>query len=346
MNDDNNLDRIDLNGDVVDIVKPLPSIKEFKGLLPSYQNTARHKNNEGQFQWKNEMEQVTFHYVLLGDDAVIWDQQVIIEKTQNISLQRSGDPNRSFLFNYIYDANQSIQLSDDYIFNVKTLVFCSDLGSYNLILPKGFEGHILQIIISDRFLKQYIPNEYLDHPLVRGIIKDYETSPLIIKKIPTYIQGELSKIASKVRFGEGGVINKLSLLQLVAQFLTSFFKGFLGCQYKGAQIDLERDFKKKINQLFKEDIFKTFPGLEFYAHSMDMSVSTFKRAFGKHYKITPLQHFKNIQFAYAKLQLKKGEVTVTELSVRLGYPNVASFIRSYKKHVGNTPGEDFKNHTS
>ncbi|QQU02659.1 helix-turn-helix domain-containing protein [Myroides odoratus] len=72
----------------------------------------------------------------------------------------------------------------------------------------------------------------------------------------------------------------------------------------------------------------------------NMSVSTFKRTFEKHYAESPMQWFQNKRLDYARYLLHFEKKTASEIYLEIGYENLSSFIQAYKIKFGVTPKQD------
>ena len=75
----------------------------------------------------------------------------------------------------------------------------------------------------------------------------------------------------------------------------------------------------------------------------NMSVSTFKREFGKHYAESPLKWFQNKRLEYAHHLLHTEQKSSSEIYLEIGYENLSSFIQAYKSKYGITPKQHHKN---
>lgn len=72
----------------------------------------------------------------------------------------------------------------------------------------------------------------------------------------------------------------------------------------------------------------------------NMSVSTFKRTFEKHYAESPMQWFQNKRLDYARYLLHFEKKTASEIYLEIGYESLSSFIQAYKIRFGVTPKQD------
>lgn len=251
-----------------------------------------------------------------------------------------ADSQGTLMFTYFFEANLPIHVDSGTVFERKSLVFSNDQGSYQFVMPEGFEGHILQIILSESFVRNYVSLKYLEHPLVDSIINHSGSELLLLKEIPSYLNAELRKIAERMSLGVADKHSKLPLLQLLAHFLDVFFGDFVGNERKLSKAAMDKDFKQQVKSLMNKNKLETFWGISYYSNQLNLTESTFKRQFAKYFKTSPLDYFKMLQHQYAQNQLQSGKYSVTEVAYKLGYTSNANFVRSYKKYMGRTPGQD------
>ncbi len=74
----------------------------------------------------------------------------------------------------------------------------------------------------------------------------------------------------------------------------------------------------------------------------NMSVSTFKRTFERHYAESPMKWFQNKRLEYAHYLLHIEKKTATEIYSEIGYESLSSFIQAYKAKYGQTPKQHHK----
>lgn len=73
----------------------------------------------------------------------------------------------------------------------------------------------------------------------------------------------------------------------------------------------------------------------------NMSISTFKREFEKHYSASPMKWFQNKRLEHAHYLLNQ-EKSPSEVYFEVGYENLSSFSQAYKLKYGVTPREHKK----
>ncbi len=69
----------------------------------------------------------------------------------------------------------------------------------------------------------------------------------------------------------------------------------------------------------------------------DMSVSSFKREFEKHYAISPIKWFQDRRLEHAFRLLKEEQKRPSDIYLEVGYENLSSFVQAYKAKFGTTP---------
>lgn len=69
----------------------------------------------------------------------------------------------------------------------------------------------------------------------------------------------------------------------------------------------------------------------------NMSVSTFKRIFEKHYSESPIKWFQQKRLKHARYLIQKEQKGPSEIYNEIGYESLSSFIQAYKAAFGVTP---------
>jgi len=326
----------------VKITKHLPSIRDFSELLHSYETKAGKRLINGKFSWDNEIEEVEFYYLLLGDDAVIWDQQIKILQDQEITLLQAQEERRAYIFTYFFKTNGPLRINDDHIFNQGKLIFCNDRGQYRLCMPQDFEGHLMQIVISESFLRNYVAPHQLHHPIVDDIVNHRDPEPMIISGLPNYVHAALHDIVNKLYSEYDLQSQKLTILQLTASFVDIFFQEYLQQQARNNKLQLDTDFKKTVRNVLRQRLMGTFCGVSFLADYFGTSESTFKRHFTLHFGTTPLNYFRRMQIDEAKKLLSSRKYSVEQVARKLGFSAPSNFIRTFKQYEGCTPNKFMK----
>ena len=94
-------------------------------------------------------------------------------------------------------------------------------------------------------------------------------------------------------------------------------------------------------KLMKENCHLNFTSEEL-AKTAGMSLSTFKRLFTKHFRISPGKWLREQRFYRAKIMLKNPDKNISDIAFELGYNDVAAFSKAFKSETGFSPSEFLK----
>ena len=121
----------------------------------------------------------------------------------------------------------------------------------------------------------------------------------------------------------------------VFEILNILHSMYKSSEYSGSDIEL-------INQI--TDIIEKkyyYPDLsrEYIAEQCGKSVYAVSRAFKKISSLTYIDYLTNIRINHAKEYLKNSELTIEEIGNKVGYLNLSSFIRTFRRKTGETPSK-------
>jgi len=91
-------------------------------------------------------------------------------------------------------------------------------------------------------------------------------------------------------------------------------------------------------KMLEENLEGIFPGVDAIAKRVALSESTLKRYFKTVFKRSMYEHYLEIKMEHAKRLMLEKHVTVNEVASILNYEKVSSFIETFKKHHGYSPG--------
>lgn len=153
-------------------------------------------------------------------------------------------------------------------------------------------------------------------------IKRFVNSLLDISRLSKNIQRKLLE----VKFEE-------IMLYLIEIYGTDFLYSLTSNSSDTEQKFIHTVESNRLNKL-------TLPELAFLCN---MSISTFKREFEKHYSESPIKWFQNKRLEYAHYLLNQEQKNPSEIYFEAGYENLSSFIQAYKSKYGVTPKQRRKN---
>ena len=91
-------------------------------------------------------------------------------------------------------------------------------------------------------------------------------------------------------------------------------------------------------KILVENMQGIFPGVDSIAKRVALSESTLKRYFKAVFNQSLYEHYLEIKMEHAKRLMLEKPITVNEVAAILNYEKVSSFIETFKKHHGYSPG--------
>ena len=91
-------------------------------------------------------------------------------------------------------------------------------------------------------------------------------------------------------------------------------------------------------KILEENLQGIFPGVDSIAKRVALSESTLKRYFKTVFNQSLYEHYLEIKMEHAKRLMLEKPLTVNEVAAILNYEKVSSFIETFKKHHGYSPG--------
>jgi AraC-like DNA-binding protein len=129
---------------------------------------------------------------------------------------------------------------------------------------------------------------------------------------------------------------KAEVLMLIAEF-------FGKISSRSAQEVLESKvlYYDKImlaEKILKDQLNGIFPGVDAIAKKVALSESTLKRYFKTVFNKSLNEYYLELKMEHAKRLMLEKPITVNEVAAMLNYEKVSSFIETFKKHHGYSPG--------
>ncbi|MDC6367020.1 MULTISPECIES: helix-turn-helix domain-containing protein [Flavobacteriaceae] len=143
-------------------------------------------------------------------------------------------------------------------------------------------------------------------------------------------------------------INRLSknvkekLLELKFEEIMLYLTELYGTEFLHSLTTNSNDATQKFTRIVESNQLSKLT-LKELAFLCDMSVSTFKRTFEKHYFESPIKWFQNKRLEHAHYLLKQKQKSSSEIYHEIGYENLSSFVQAYKLKYGITPKQHHKN---
>ncbi|CAI9683499.1 helix-turn-helix domain-containing protein [Elizabethkingia anophelis] len=193
----------------------------------------------------------------------------------------------------------------------------SDLKNYRSVL----------FFFSDIALSKFIRSIELNkaEPSKHSSVHAFEYNEFITRFISSL--SDISKLSDKVR-------NKL--LEFKFQEIMLYLTELHGTDFIQSLIVNSNDATRKFIHTIESNQLNKL-SLKELAFLCNMSISTFKREFEKHYTESPVKWFQNKRLEYARHLLNNTKKSPSEIYFEVGYENLSSFIQAYKLKYGTTP---------
>jgi AraC-like DNA-binding protein len=146
---------------------------------------------------------------------------------------------------------------------------------------------------------------------------------------------DISKLSGDIKF---------KLLEVKFEEIMLYLTGKYGAEFLySLTVNSDNATQKFIQIIENSHLSKlTLKELSFLCN---MSVSTFKREFEKHYAESPIKWFQNKRLEFAHYLLQQEQKNPSEIYFEVGYENLSSFTQAYKLKYGVTPKQNQKNWT-
>nr|WP_298928701.1 AraC family transcriptional regulator [uncultured Allomuricauda sp.] len=253
-----------------------------------------------------------------------------------------GMPNEACFF-YLVQGNSKLMTPNSTIQMSTHEGVVMQCGNYLADMVKGSESeyceavavHLYPDVLKMIYDKEF-PNFLLDLNKVNPIpIEKYDASELLgnyIESIqfyfknPALVSEELMRLKLKELML---LLARSNNAEIIKQLISRLFSA------------VELDFKSVI----ETNIFNNL-NVDELAKLANLSISSFKREFAKHYKDSPAKHIRKRKLEKASKLLKGTDLRVSDIAYDCGFPDLPSFSKSFVKHFSVSPTEFRVNHKS
>jgi AraC-like DNA-binding protein len=208
---------------------------------------------------------------------------------------------------------------------------------------KGVSVHYITVFFTEKWVKENIANQpnYINSKL-DAFINNTDAHYL------TWIDPR--KYADDIHQGITSIINTdinialpknlTPLRQEIMKFVVDFIDLYSNNDIDANTLRMSSADNKKITtaeQMLKDSLTKTFPGVEYLAETIGMSPTKFKQLFKLKYGLSVYQYYQQQQMILAKEMLTNTQAKIGEVALTLGYENASKFSAAFKKHHGVLP---------
>lgn len=240
-------------------------------------------------------------------------QQIILDQN-TFSFLREGS--KEVFFN---DSTLSINNSEFLVMKSGNCLMTekfSEIKNYRSIL----------LFFSNDSLVKFIQKNNIE------IIKQHEWESVFSFKYDKYIERFIESLLdiSNLEKNIKDKLLKVKFEEIMLYLTEKYGSFFVNSLIKNNDVD------QKFTQTIESNILNKLK-LNELAFLCNMSISTFKRKFEKHYSESPSKWFQNKRLEYAHYLLSQKQKSPSEIYFEVGYENLSSFIQAYKTKYGATP---------
>jgi len=272
----------------------------------------------------------------------VWDFNIGKPITLHKLAHRYADSEKYFHIGYLLTTD-SLGMSNSafpklmHLPHGMNIVFFSSDAEMNFEIEKGTGLHAIDVSVTYSWLKEAFDD--VDSK-IRSFITELNEKPypamLLESSSPSeyrIISDIYTAVASDLR---SHLHIKAEVLLLIAEF-------FRKISSRSSQEVLESKvlYYDKImmaENMLKESLNGIFPGVDTIAKKVALSESTLKRYFKTVFNKSLNEYYLEIKMEHAKRLMLEKAVTVNEVAAILNYEKVSSFIETFKKHHGYSPG--------
>ena len=221
---------------------------------------------------------------------------------------------------YIHEGSATVTVNENiFNLNAKESVF---IHSNDIHFITSDESTVITVLKADN---QYFENLFASKRLVSPIIRQ----SLHVERALTDIRAELNSSVDHSDIMADTVSTQLFIALLRSEPTT----GCEGMRSKSYHIpELYKEICSKISNEYSTITF------EEAARYMHFSEPYFSKVFHKIFGMTFTQYLNTVRIAAAIEKLKKGDLSVTEISASCGFNTIRNFNRVFKQFTGYVPG--------
>lgn len=199
-----------------------------------------------------------------------------------------------------------------------------------VLLPKG-NRYVVKFKEDDT--KIYLVNYNMILPDGTPVCFADEIEIIMHTMASIYIKEILSKIESSFLSEDNTAIFKRK--ELVYRFLSNIFQ-----DERSMLLPDNPKFNNIVKgvRMLQKTYLENIP-ISHFAKACNIGVSSFRRLFTECYGTSPVNYRNQLRIKRAKLLLRDGGYTISEVAEESGFLNVAYFCRYYKKVTGESPGK-------
>jgi AraC family transcriptional regulator, exoenzyme S synthesis regulatory protein ExsA len=231
------------------------------------------------------------------------------------------------LFSFLLEGNKSVHFADTKVQidpSQFLLLSCGNCLMSEKIASEGGRYRSILFFFDNQLLEDF----FIRHP--RQLQSSSNEVPFVLFEKDAFLINFIESLTFMI--SSSAEMQRVKLEELLL-YLSEHYPSKIQ-QLRNSNYEANEDLL--IRQAVTANIYNTVT-VEELAFLCHMSLSTFKRRFGKIYGTTPNKWLLEKRMQKAAQMLKQGEHKVSDIYFELGYENLSSFIQSFKQIHGITP---------
>ncbi len=219
-------------------------------------------------------------------------------------------------------------------------IFLSSDAEMDFEIEVGAGLHAIDLTVSYSWLMQEFSDSDSDSQI------RYYIHELNARQYPTMLVESSSpaeyRVISDIYAAAGADLKSHLHIKAEALLLVAEFFRKISSRSKKEVLESKILYYDKIliaEKILEENLQGIFPGVDVIAKKVAMSESTLKRYFKTVFRRSLYEHYLELKMEHAKRLMLERHVTVNEVASILNYEKVSSFIETFKKHHGYSPGQ-------
>ncbi|KQR70708.1 AraC family transcriptional regulator [Pedobacter sp. Leaf176] len=232
------------------------------------------------------------------------------------------------------DSNNVVAKIDSHQHNLCRLPFKTTRMLVNMA------DDMLLINVSDAFLKRFLPTEHIAYTLLFD--EKSKNDPITLSPINLQITPEISAVLQKLgHFTDSAFSDQLLLESKAIELLALQMVQFEQLQHREAPVKLKKTEMDRMHEV-REILLNQSEdklSLRALAHLVGTNEFNLKRDFKAMFGKTVFGYLNQYKMEKARAMLIDEDITVSEISKRMGYKHATHFTSAFKKYFGFLPNK-------
>ncbi|MEO8768901.1 MAG: AraC family transcriptional regulator [Ferruginibacter sp.] len=250
-------------------------------------------------------------------------------------------PEPELMYKLIFNLDNGDSIKDDSTdFNsnqLKVLLYSTDIIRKGLIRKNEDFRRIIIIFTTEWLIENYAEASIKMDSLVQDL-STKNKSTIITENFDTQNRFIATQLANEL---DRKIYAQIHLKTASFILLNDFLNKLVQRNRQDILSDqtLHYETMTKVEEKIMQSINQKLPNLDQLAIEFNLSLSTLKRHFRIVYGKNIYQYYQEKRMEWGKVQLEKGDTTISEIATQLGFYKINNFSIAFKKYFGVLPRE-------